>query len=96
MGLIFGKTSSCIELLIYACWFTLLVLWTISDVRKDERDMPLWKKVLYHTFAVGVKNPGGTVSSALKANARDMLRLIGAILLIGVILYALGVISFIK
>lgn len=90
------ENADTIRNVILAVWFVCLVVWTVADVRKDRRKMPLWKKVLYHTFAVGVKNPGGTVSSALRANARDMLRLIGAILLIGVILYALGVITFIK
>lgn len=90
------ENADTIRNVILAVWFVCLVVWTVTDVRKDGRNMPLWKKVLYHTFAVGVKNPGGTVSSALRANARDILRLIGAILLIGVILYALGVISFIK
>lgn len=53
--------------------------------------MSIWKKALYHLLAIGVKNPGSTVSSALRANGRDMLNIIKVFLLIGVILYVPGI-----
>lgn len=83
---------------ILAVWLAFLVVLTVADTIRDKRDMPVWKKSLYHLLAIGVKNPGSTVSSALRANGRDMLSIIKAFLLIGVILYALGlaILYFIK
>lgn len=78
-----------LETAIFAIWFILLVWLTVSGVRKDMRKMPLWKKIVYHTLAVGVDSPGNTIGSACRANLLYLLRLLRVLALIAIVIFGL-------
>lgn len=90
MCIVCGRALSDLEAAIFALWFILLVWLTVSGVRKDRREMPLWRKIVYHSLAVGVDSPGGTIASAAKANGRILLHILKAVTLIALIIYGLG------